>query len=80
MTDRIDRIADDITDLKVSMATLVEKLTDYPDLKKDVESLKTFKQRVYTVLGYSAAGSSVGGVGWLSGFFEILFKGQSGTH
>lgn len=46
-----------IDDLLVQVSTLVERLSDYPDLKKDVTELKSLRDKMWGLL----LGAGVGG-------------------
>lgn len=53
--------------LSLNMATLVERLSDYPEVRKDVQSLKRFRAWFVGVITPSAAAG-----GGLLGYFKVL--------
>lgn len=59
----MERLIDKVSDLSTNMATIMERVADYPEIKKDVQSLKRFRA---WYLGTAGVGvTSV--LGWASG-------------
>lgn len=64
---KIDDMAEDFSDLRASVAALVGRLDDYPDVKKRVAGLERF--RAWFIGTISVGGVSAGGMtAWLKGF------------
>lgn len=61
---KMDYMSDDIGEIKESMATLIERLSDYTDVKKDVDMLKRFRAWLIGI-GTPAAASGGALLGWI---------------
>lgn len=57
------RMDDKVDDLTTNMATVLERIADYTDVKKDVQGLKRFRAWYLGTIGVGATSA----LGWASG-------------